>query len=363
MLDNQESKILPWQETGYRYVKRQSQARPEPVGVARRHADDLGRRLRRPVATGGALRACLCEMRGPVTSPARPRAGSQGRRRKAPALSVRLSRSATDRRRSASSSRHSRRPRRAAWPRRHRRGCAPLVAGAPTISERSGKTLPSVTSALAPTRQPRPMTAPLRMVAPMPTRQPSPTVQPCRIALCPIVQSAPIESGEPSSECSTAPSWMLVRAPMRIISLSPRITALNQTLHILAEADAADHLRAGRDQCLSPAGKAGRKCPRANSAMRPYPSSRRIVPAHGSSGEETPTRSTATVPRHQAPEAGEDGREHRGFEAAVSIRLPRTVLRMITKGAPKVSSGTEASAAAVEVCRRWKLSGFSASTW
>ena len=36
--------------------------------------------------------------------------------------------------------------------------------------------------------------------------------------------------GRPVSVWSTEPSWMLVRAPMVITSVSPRITALNQTL-------------------------------------------------------------------------------------------------------------------------------------
>ena len=43
------------------------------------------------------------------------------------------------------------------------------LAGAPTISELSGKTLPSVLSALAPMRQFAPIRAPLRMVLPIPT--------------------------------------------------------------------------------------------------------------------------------------------------------------------------------------------------
>src|SRR5205809_6034718 len=40
----------------------------------------------------------------------------------------------------------------------------------------------------------------------------------------------PSVSGMPGSACRTAASWMLVRSPMVMMSLSPRTTALNQTL-------------------------------------------------------------------------------------------------------------------------------------
>jgi hypothetical protein len=55
-------------------------------------------------------------------------------------------------------------------------------AGAPRISERSGKLLPSVTIAPAPTRHSRPITAPFITTAWMPISEPSPIVQPCSIA-------------------------------------------------------------------------------------------------------------------------------------------------------------------------------------
>ena len=42
--------------------------------------------------------------------------------------------------------------------------------------------------------------------------------------------SSPTTQGEPGSVCSTAPSWMLVRAPIVMGSLSPRSTAANHTL-------------------------------------------------------------------------------------------------------------------------------------
>ena len=50
-------------------------------------------------------------------------------------------------------------------------------------------TLPSVTSAPAPTRQLRPITARLSTIAWMPISEPSPTVQPCSIAWWPMVTS------------------------------------------------------------------------------------------------------------------------------------------------------------------------------
>src|SRR6202045_1391141 len=55
-------------------------------------------------------------------------------------------------------------------------------AGVPTIKLLSGNSLPSVTKALAPTKQLRPILAPFKSVAPIPTRLFSPIVQPCRIA-------------------------------------------------------------------------------------------------------------------------------------------------------------------------------------
>jgi hypothetical protein len=56
-------------------------------------------------------------------------------------------------------------------------------AGAPTTSELSGKVLPSVITAPAPTMQFVPMREPFIMIAPMPTRLSSPIVQPCRMTL------------------------------------------------------------------------------------------------------------------------------------------------------------------------------------
>ena len=103
-------------------------------------------------------------------------------------------------------------------------------AGLPTIRLPAGNCLPSVTSAPAPTMHPSPITAWLRTIAPIPISVALPTVQPCRMAWWPIVQSSPIVSGAPGSECSIAPSCTLLRAPIVIGVLSARITAPNQTL-------------------------------------------------------------------------------------------------------------------------------------
>jgi len=84
------------------------------------------------------------------------------------------------------------------------------LPGEPTISTWSGKTLPSGISVLAPTMQPLPITARLRITEPMPIRLPSPTVQPCSMTRWPTVTSAPMCIGMPSSVCSTEPSWILL---------------------------------------------------------------------------------------------------------------------------------------------------------
>jgi len=98
----------------------------------------------------------------------------------------------------------------------------------PMIKDRSGNVLPSVTRALAPTRQLAPIRAPLSTVAPMPMSESGPTLQPCTIAWCPTVQPAPRLIGKPGSACSSDPSWMLAPSPISIQSLSPRSTQPNQ---------------------------------------------------------------------------------------------------------------------------------------
>src|SRR3546814_357276 len=50
------------------------------------------------------------------------------------------------------------------------------------------------------------------------------------MALWPMVTPVPMVSGKPMSVCITVPSCTLLFLPIRISSLSPRSTALNQTL-------------------------------------------------------------------------------------------------------------------------------------
>ena len=79
VLDNQEEQVLLWSETGYRFVKRQSQEQSEQLGLARRHAP--GGRHRHLVAlTTGTTRP------GHVPTPPRPQTGfARGRRPPTPA--------------------------------------------------------------------------------------------------------------------------------------------------------------------------------------------------------------------------------------------------------------------------------------
>jgi hypothetical protein len=68
--------------------------------------------------------------------------------------------------------------------------------------------------------------------------------------LWPITQFAPIASGKPGSVCSVELSWIWLRSPSSIHSLSPRSTAPNHTLvsassrtRPMTEADSAIHHR------------------------------------------------------------------------------------------------------------------------
>ena len=89
--------------------------------------------------------------------------------------------------------------------------------------------VPGATTAPAPICAPRSTTAPSRTRAPMPIRAPSSMVQPCTTAAWPTTTSSPMVSGWVLwVTCSTEPSWMFVRAPMRIRWTSPRATVWNQ---------------------------------------------------------------------------------------------------------------------------------------
>ncbi len=63
----------------------------------------------------------------------------------------------------------------------------------------------------------------------MPMRQSSSTVQPCSTARCPTLAPAPMTAGKPGSACTIVPSWMLLPAPMLMVSRSARSTAVYQT--------------------------------------------------------------------------------------------------------------------------------------
>ncbi len=102
------------------------------------------------------------------------------------------------------------------------------MPGAPITSEPAGITLPSVTSAPAPTSELSPITAPLRTIAPMPISTLLPMVQPWTMARWPMVQPMPTVAGKPGSVCTTTCSCRLESAPMTIASPSPRTTAPNQ---------------------------------------------------------------------------------------------------------------------------------------
>src|SRR6185295_16239494 len=102
-------------------------------------------------------------------------------------------------------------------------------AGTPSARYPAGIRCPGATRAPAPICAPVSITAPSGTRAPMPIRAPSSIVQPWIMAWWPITTSAPIESGNLSCVTwSTAPSWTLVRAPMRIQWTSPRATVWNQ---------------------------------------------------------------------------------------------------------------------------------------
>ena len=74
------------------------------------------------------------------------------------------------------------------------------------------------------------MSAPDSTTLPIPMSDPSPTVHPCTTALCPTDTSSPMTTGRPASTCTETLSWRLLPAPIVMDALSPRRTALYQTL-------------------------------------------------------------------------------------------------------------------------------------
>ena len=68
ILDNQNENVVAWTETGYRFVKRQSQSDPERLGLARRQPPGgRHRQLARPLTSNRNSGT-----RDPVTSPPLP---------------------------------------------------------------------------------------------------------------------------------------------------------------------------------------------------------------------------------------------------------------------------------------------------
>ena len=77
---------------------------------------------------------------------------------------------------------------------------------------------------------PSSITAPSSTVALMPTKARFFSVQAWITALWPTVTSSPMwVSMPPESRWITVPSWMLVRAPMRMMPMSPRTRQWNHT--------------------------------------------------------------------------------------------------------------------------------------
>ena len=111
-----------------------------------------------------------------------------------------------------------------------------FFAGLPSHISPSPTTLPGAINAPAPTKPCFRTTAPSSTIAPMPISTASSIRHACTIALWPMVTSSPITVAKPPSlACgpswltwTTLPSWMLVRAPMRMKLTSPRTTVPGQ---------------------------------------------------------------------------------------------------------------------------------------
>ena len=93
----------------------------------------------------------------------------------------------------------------------------------------AGTTSPPGTVALAPTRALGPIRASCSTTEAVPMSDRSWTTQPSRWARWPMVQSSPTMVGCLGVQWITAPSWTLLRAPMRIRPSSPRSTAWGHT--------------------------------------------------------------------------------------------------------------------------------------
>ena len=74
------------------------------------------------------------------------------------------------------------------------------------------------------TTDPVPILTRFSRIAPMPIKHSSSTTQPCRMTRWPTVTRWPTKQGMPGSACTIVKSCRFVPSPMRIRSVSPRIT-------------------------------------------------------------------------------------------------------------------------------------------
>ncbi len=132
-------------------------------------------------------------------------------------------------------------------PRRSSRGAG--APGEPAHSSFRPITLPGVSRPPAPSMPPSSITAPSSTVAEMPTKARFFSVQAWMTALWPTVTSSPMMvETSPESTWMIAPSWMLVRAPMRMILHVAAHQAMEPDAGLRADHDVADHRRGRRDE-------------------------------------------------------------------------------------------------------------------
>ena len=94
----------------------------------------------------------------------------------------------------------------------------------------------------------------------MPIRQRCPSVQPCSTAPCPTVTSSPTIVGCDGSRitCTMVPSWMFVRAPIRMCVHVAADDRVHPDAAFLADDDVADDLGAVVDEGRGRDGRARR---------------------------------------------------------------------------------------------------------
>ena len=229
-------------------------------------------------------------------------------------------------------------------------------AGAPTISELSGKVLPSVTSAPAPTSEFLPI---LRAVEQDRAHADQAVVADDAAVQHDLVADHAIARRSPSEIPDRCAAW---RCPgsasarrVSIHSLSPRSTAPNQMLEWLFMPDAADQHRG----LGHPVAAVGRKLRRLSvefinrhCASSNHGGDLAMFDARRNDAEKT-TRPDGRWPAAPSPRRVPDIRLQKPATTAASAakpklrpstRRPRTVLRTMMKGAANTRNGTAASA-------------------